>query len=253
MIRYYCSGFNINDPFGYGLGTMIKPELKDTNSIVYIVGSPKKPKKIEKAENVHKKNFDESLTRNGITFENSYIIKPDTNPELAKKWIDESSFLMLMGGDPFDQKEMCENLGIIDNIKNYKGIMMGFSAGAMLMSKYMIITPCSEEYPDFHIEEGLNFDNISIYPHNNTSSEEYPDILDIGGEIYKKEDLIKVAKEYGKFYLIQDYPREDGLFDISIIKANNGIIEFYTENNGKIWEVTDDISLLSSTQNKKIK
>jgi len=253
MIRYYCSGFNINDPFGYGLANMIKNELKDSNSIVYIVGSPKKPKKIEKAENVHKKNFDESLTRNGIAFENSYIIKPDTNPELAKKWIDESSFLMLMGGDPFDQKEMCEQLGIIDNIKNYKGIMMGFSAGAMLMSEYMIITPCSEEYPDFHIEKGLNLDNISIYPHNNTNSEEYPDVLDIGGEIYKKQDLLKVAKEYDKFYLIQDYLREDGLFDISIIKANNGIIEFYTENNGKIWEVTDDISLLSSTQNKKIK
>ena len=51
MIRYYCSGFNVKDPFGYGLGTMIQTELKDTNSIVYIVGSPKKPKKIEKAEN----------------------------------------------------------------------------------------------------------------------------------------------------------------------------------------------------------
>ena len=80
---------------------------------------------------------------------------------------------------------------------------MGYSAGAMLMSKYMIITPCSDEYPDFKVEEGLNFDDLSIYPHNNTSSEEYPDILDIGGEVYRKNDLLKVANEYGKYYCLQ--------------------------------------------------
>ena len=247
MIKYYCSGFNVNDPFGYGLGTMIQTELKDINSVVYIVGSPKDLKKIEKAENVYKKNFDESFKRNGIVFENSYIIKPDTNPKVAKKMIDESSFLMLMGGDPFDQKEMCENLGIINNIKNYKGIMMGFSAGAMLMSKYIIITPCSDEYPDFHIAKGLNLDNISIYPHNNTNKAEYPNVLDTGEETYKKQDILKVANEYGKFYLLQDYQRKDGLFDISIIKVNNGHIEFYTESDGKIWEASDDIDLITTS------
>ena len=46
MIRYYCSGFDINNAFGHGLGEMFKAELKDTKSIVYIPGSPEK---IEKA------------------------------------------------------------------------------------------------------------------------------------------------------------------------------------------------------------
>ena len=122
-----------------------------------------------------------------------------------------------------------------------------------MMSKYIIITPCSEEYPDFHIEEGLNFDNISIYPHNNTSSEEYPDELVAGDELYKKSDLIKVASQYGKFYLLQDYQREDGLFDISIIKSNNGAIEYYTENDGKIWEVGDNIALVTAKKDYRIK
>lgn len=237
MVRYYCSGYDIKDPFGNGLGDMIKNELSNTNSVVYVVGSPKKPEKIEKAENIYKKNFDESFARNGIPFENSYIIKPDTNPEVARKWIDESSFLMLMGGDPFDQKEMCEELGIIDNIKNYKGIMMGFSAGAMLMSKNIIITPCSDEYPDFRIENGLNMDGISIHPHNNTELEEYPEVLCVGKESYKRDDLINVAKKYGDYYLIQDNKVDDD-WDISIIKADNGIVSLYTENNGKIWEAT---------------
>lgn len=254
MIRYYCSGYDIKDPFGNGLGDMIKNELSNTNSVVYVVGSPKKPEKIEKAENKHKKNFDESFARNGIPFENSYIIKPDTNPEVAGKWIDESSFLMLMGGDPFDQKEMCEELGIIDNIKNYKGVMMGFSAGAMLMSKKIIITPCSDEYPEFHIGDGLNLDGISIFPHNNTPEEEYPDVLDVGGEIYRKEDNIKVAQEYGEYYLLQDNMNDDMSFDVSIIKSTNGNLEYYTENNGKIWLATSEgINLFVPELSKQIK
>ena len=69
-----------------------------------------------------------------------------------------------------------------------------------IMSKCIIIISCSEEYPDFHIEERLNFDELSIYPNNNTSDEIYQNILTFGDETYKKDDLIKVANEYGKFY-----------------------------------------------------
>ena len=112
------------------------------------------------------------------------------------------------------------------------------------MSKHIIITPCNEEYPEFHIEDGLNLDGISIYPHNNTNEEDYPNTLVVDEETYKKEDLIKVANEYGEYYLLQDYLREDGLTDVSIIKSVNGNLEFYTENNGKIWAVNDDIQLL---------
>ena len=131
--------------------------------------------------------------------------------------------------------------------------MLGLSAGAMFMSKYIIITPCSEEYPDFHIEEGLNLDGISIYPHNNTPLEEYPFELLSGDEVYKKGDLVKVAEEYGEYYLLQDYQREDGLTDVSAIKCNDGSIEYYTENDGKIWKVNNDVSLLSINDNIKKK
>ena len=50
--------------------------------------------------------------------------------------ITNASFIMLMGRNLFEQKELCEQLGILDELKKFDGIMMGFSAGAMLMSKY---------------------------------------------------------------------------------------------------------------------
>ena len=182
----------------------------------------------------------------GIEFEEINLITPDLTSDEASKMIAEASFVMLMGGNPFKQKEMCEKLGILDELKRYNGLMLGFSAGAMLMSKYIIITPCSEEYPDFHIEEGLNLDGISISPHNNTSEDIYPNTLVVNDETYQKDDLIQVAKEYGNFYLLQDNDT-----DISIIKSSNGNIEFYIENNGKIWEVSDEINLVSKSSFKR--
>ena len=250
MIGYYCSGFDINNAFGHGLGEMFKSELTDTKSIVYVPGGADKMQKVREK---YVPIFTEHFKKAGITFEQVNIISPELSKEQAKEMIANASFIMLMGGDPFKQKDMCERLGILEDIKRFNGILLGFSAGAMLMSKHIIITPCSEEYPDFHIEDGLDFDGLSIYPHNNTSNEEYPDELVAGDEVYKKADLIKVASEYGKFYLLQDFQRENGLFDISIIKSSNGNIEYYTENNGKIWEVSNNISLVNIEKNYKMK
>lgn len=162
--------------------------------------------------------------------------------------------IMIIGGDPYILKDMCEKMGILETLKKYDGVLMGYSAGAMLMSKKIIITPCSDEYPEFHIEDGLNLDGISIFPHNNTTEDEYPEVLDIGGEIYRKEDNIKVAQEYGEFYLLQDNMNDDMSFDVRIIKSTNGNLEYYTENNGKIWLATSEgIELFVPELSKRIK
>ena len=237
MTRYYCSGFDVNNAFGHGLGEMFLSELEDTKSIVYIPGSPEK---VEKAKAKYIPAFTEHFKNVGIQFENINLITPELSNSEAQEMIKSASFIMLMGGDPFKQKELCEKLGIMELLKNYNGVMLGFSAGAMLMSKYIIITPCSEEYPNFHIEEGLNLDGISIYPHNNTSEKIYPETLVVGDETYQRDDLLQVAKQYGSFYLLQDYLRTNELTDISIIKSSNGILEFYTENEGKVWKATSD-------------
>lgn len=250
MTRYYCSGFDIKNAFGHGLGDMFLSELKDRKSIVYIPGGPEK---IQKAKDKYVPLFTKYFKNVGIEFETITIITPDMSPEEAQQTVKEASFVTLMGGDPFKQKDMCDKLGLLEVLKKYDGVMLGFSAGAMLMSKYIIITPCSEEYPDFHIEEGLNLDGISIYPHNNTNDEDYPDTLVVGDETYNKEDLIKVANQYGDYYLLQDYLRKDGFTDISLIKSTNSSIELYTENDGKIWIAKNNgIFLLNKIEKNNI-
>ena len=52
MARYYCSGFDINNAFGHGLGEMFKSELINTKSIVYIPGGLEKIEKVLKEYNM---------------------------------------------------------------------------------------------------------------------------------------------------------------------------------------------------------
>lgn len=231
--NYFCSGFDINNAFWKELSDRFKSELKDTKSIVYIPGGINK---IEKAKSKYVPIFNEHFKKSGINFEEFHLITNETTN--AKELIDNASFIMLMGGDPFAQKELCEELDIIDNLKNFDGVLLGMSAGAMLMSKYIIITPCSEEYPDFHIEPGLNLSNISVYPHNNFDGNEYPETVDLGDEVYKREDLITVSKQYGDFYLLQDHMTDENTTNVSLIRTHNDEIEFLTQNDGKIFVST---------------
>ena len=241
MIRYYCSGFDVNNAFGHGLGDMFKSELKGTKSIVYIPGGADRT---EKARTKYVPIFTNHFENVGIKFDEVTLITPDGDRLEAQEKVASADFVMLMGGDPFKQKEMCDDLGLLPFLKNYDRVMLGMSAGAMLMSKYIIITPCSDEYPDFRIEEGLNLDGLSIFPHNNTSSDIYPELLIVGDETYKRDDLVTVAQKYGSFYLLQDNVRDDGSTDVSVIKSVGGDLELYTENGGMAWKVDEDVVLI---------
>ena len=245
MIRYYCSGFDVNDAFGHGLGDMFKKELKDTKSIVYIPGGLDN---MEKVQTKYIPTFTNYFEKIGIKFEKINLITPELSQAKAKEMCENANFILLMGGCPFKQKQLCEKVGIMPTLKKYNGVMLGFSAGAMLMSKHIIITPCSEEYPDLRIEDGLNLDGISIYPHSNTSDTQYPDELVCGDETYRKADLITAANQSGPFYLLQDNLRLDGRTDVSLIKSSEGKLEFYTENEGKIWLVNKKIQLVFPPQ-----
>ncbi len=106
MVRYYCSGFDIDNAFGHWLGEMFKSELKDTKSIVYIPGSPEK---IEKAQTKHIPVFTNHFKNVGIEFDNVNLITPNLTNDKAREMIKSASFVMLMGGDPFKQKRCVKN------------------------------------------------------------------------------------------------------------------------------------------------
>ncbi len=236
-INYFCSGFNTENAFWPELAEQLKKDLTGTERIVYIPGS-NTPEKIAKAFNKYIPAFTEHFRKIGIVFKNVECITPDMDEEEAKKLVTNSNMVMLMGGNPFLQQELYSSKGLTPILQNYSGVILGFSAGAMNMSKYIIITPCSEEYPNFDIRPGMNLSGISIYPHNNFEGDNFPDKVDAGGDITISADLLKVASEYEPFYCLQDYERENGITDVSLIRTCGDDIQIFTENSGKLWEAT---------------
>ena len=237
-INYFCSGFNTENAFWPELARQLKKDLTGTKRIVYIPGS-NTPEKNEKALTKYIPAFTEHFRKIGIKFDAVECITPNTDETKAKEFVENSDMVMLMGGNPILQQELYLSKGLKPILKNYHGVILGYSAGAMNMSKHIIITPCSDEYPDFDIRPGLNLSGISIYPHINFEGDCFPDKIDAGGDVTVSNDLLKVAGEYGSFYCIQDYERNDNLFDVSLIRTCGDDIQFLVENNGKIWEVTN--------------
>ena len=80
MARYYCSGFDITNAFGQGLGEQFRKELKSTRSIVFI---PAGAERVEKANNKTVPIFLEHLKNVGIEFEKNVLITPDFTKEEA--------------------------------------------------------------------------------------------------------------------------------------------------------------------------
>ena len=82
MIRYYCSGFDINpgQAFAHGLGEMLKDELKDNKSIIYI---PSGEEKVKKLALKYIPSFEKSFKNVGINFEN--IKEIDIDESLSEK------------------------------------------------------------------------------------------------------------------------------------------------------------------------
>lgn len=251
-INYFCSGFDINNGFWNELAIQLKADLKNTKRIVYIPGSTKE-NKIEKAKNIYIPSFTKYFKKIGIEFDNVECITPITTVEDAQKLVLDSDMVFLLGGNPFLQQELYTLKGLVTILQNYDGVIMGMSAGAMNMSKYIIITPCSEEYPDFDIREGLNLSNISIYPHNNFEGTTFPKQVDLGGEITKSNDLIKVASEYGEFYCLQDYLDDYGNTRVSLIRTCGDDIQIFVNNNGKAWKVSEEGFELIDTESKATK
>lgn len=235
-INYFCSGFDKNETFWNELAIQLKRDINSYERITFISGSTN----LERTHNIDIPFLIKALKKIRIQFEDIKCIEVETNEEDAKNYIENSSIVVLLGGNPFFQKELIESKKIDENLKNYNGVILGISAGAMNMSKYIIVTPCSKEYPDFDIRPGLNLSNISIYPHNNFEGVEFPKEVNTHDRITVSNDLLKVSNEYGSFYCLQDYLNELEETQVSLIRTYNDEITFFTNSNGKVWLVEEN-------------
>ena len=234
-IRYYLSGCAHTNTFGSLLGECLKHDIRKTGSLVFIAGEPDN----KHTTDIAAQWFTRELESIEKVFEKVYSISKKTPPHLARKWVRNADMIVLLGGNPLEQKKMCRKMKIWRILRDFEGIMLGMSAGAMNMSQYVMVLPISDEYPDFNIVPGLNKDGISIYPHNNTAESDYPEFIDLGnGEVYHRKDIIEASDDAGPFLLLQDLHEEIDGVDVchhSFVRASDFEIDVMYENDARAW------------------
>lgn len=209
-INYLFSGINKEKGFNELQSKYLKENIKNNSNIVFIASI---------FDNFERS--DEQYSRIlgwfgdiGINFDESYIIDNRTEKEKAKRIVEKSDVVYLMGGSPELQMKSINEYDLKEFIKKVD-IVIGVSAGSMNQSKRVVY---KDEYENNQIfdYEGLGLVNFNMYPH-----------LD-----FENEDLIKENIDISYLIPLISIPND------SFIIVKNGIREYigdyYIIENGTI-------------------
>ena len=132
--------------------------------------------------------YDYGINDNNVELINYFEDSTDN----AKKKINNSNIILFTGGFPEKIMKRLIELDLVSIVENYKGIIMGWSAGAMMQCHDYYISPDEKDYFKFVYEKGLDFiRNFAVEVHyknsniQNESIEKY--INETGKNVYTTE------------------------------------------------------------------
>ena len=141
----------------------LKKYMTSRKCMVVISGNPKK-KRIGDPNEITKKSF----AMSGIPFD-EYIYVSDINKEHIVEYIKKADCINLFGGHLPTANAFINELNLKELLKNYNGVIIGASGGAMNMAERVYCIPEVEgEHTDKsfkRILKGLALTNINIIPH----------------------------------------------------------------------------------------
>ena len=93
----------------------------------------------------------------GISAESISVINYFTDTKsVAEEKIKNADIVFFTGGLPDRMAERIKEFGIYDALMSFDGIVMGYSAGALVQMKEYHLSP-DEDYPEFKYSEGLPY------------------------------------------------------------------------------------------------
>lgn len=208
-----------------GLVDQIKRYLANNNSILFIAANYQDAKKVDD----YSKLLFDALNLSGITFLN-YQTLDERNKFEAQKLVKNADFIFLSGGDTFFQHQFFEEIGLKDLLKDYDGILMGQSAGALNMATSVFNSPEDMEDSEPIYFDGLGVTDVNIEPHFILSEEGLTE-----EEIYQRKFIEKESNERD-IYAITDGSH-------ILIDDNNNIVvygETYLIKDELIEKICDD-------------
>ena len=146
-------------------------------------------------EEYYLKNMMRCFERAGIELKAVLDVEPNTTREEVDDFINanEKIFFFLMGGNPYSQMETIERLDLKQTIKGFNGLVIGFCAGTINLSKYSIITSDEDfKNPDTYLCIGR--EDICIEPHYTSADNDK-----------RNGEILEFSKKYNtKIYCVPD-------------------------------------------------
>lgn len=183
----------------------LKNNINNNNKFVLIASDPDNYKQNDEYLKLDIK----SLELSGLKFKEN-IILDNRNKENIDNILNDSSLILLSGGNTYKQNKFFNNINLKKYIKTTDACIVGISAGAINSSNIVFNSPENEEdLNNPSILKGLDLTNINIEPHynyNNTNKIQMNSIIKESENriIYGLPDKSYIFnnKIYGKCYKI---------------------------------------------------
>lgn len=135
----------------------------------------------------------------GISEENVSVISYFTDTkQSAEEKINNADIVFFTGGLPDRTFDRIKEFGIYDALLSFDGIVMGYSAGALIQMKEYHLSP-DEDYPEFQYAEGLPYlSGFYLEVHYNESEAQISAIK----RVIKECGMPVYATRFGKGALI---------------------------------------------------
>lgn len=165
-IIYLMSGPHKKLGFNEKIKESLKITLEDKKNITFIASTPDDYEKNDKYVNGNNKDIPgmKKLISEISNIETFNILDNRTTTPEGIKNINNSDVIYLLGGNPITQIKYLKENGYDEIIKNFNGVILGTSAGAMNLSKVAYYSK-DEDYNYSFFYEGLGLIDITIDPH----------------------------------------------------------------------------------------
>ena len=233
-IYYLCSGFGMEHSFVNKFEKLLSADLPVRNTLVAIPCA-ENPEELQ----AHFSFFTEQLAEAGIVFNKHVILSSSMSHDEQCDYIKNANFIYFMGGYPFAQKEFILQNKLEDALRSYSGVVLGISAGAMNMSKYIIMVTDGPESNETRIEDGLGLVDFSVFPHCAFSGDNFAPSFCIGSDLVDSKALLQASQGMGTVYFLQNKTETDTL-KISFIRVKNNNPQFVSMFDGKVWKATEN-------------
>lgn len=159
MINYLFSWLDKENGFTEEQSKFLKEDVTNNSNITFIASLFEEHSK----NNFHVSNFIKIFNKIGITFNNINVIDSRLTSDEAKKNLENTNIIFLLGGSPELQMKSINEYKLIDSIKKCK-LVLGVSAGAMNQTNRVMY---KDDFDNFIMKNyaGLGLVNINIFPH----------------------------------------------------------------------------------------